>query len=52
MQSVGALGIIGGSQLLDLEGFRELNEVKGSFTVGFCPRIKTLKGLGPDESST
>ncbi|KAF5829945.1 hypothetical protein DUNSADRAFT_15282 [Dunaliella salina] len=48
LKSVGALGIVGGSQLKNLEGMLYLTEIKGSLTVAFCPRIKSLKGLGPE----
>lgn len=48
LKSVGSLGIVGGSQLKSLEGMLHITEVKGSLTVSFCPRIKSLKGLGPE----
>eukprot|EP00983_Pelagomonas_calceolata_P098562 1158365-Pelagomonas_calceolata.AAC.16 len=51
LQSVGSLGIVGGSQLKSLEGMLHITEVKGSLTVSFCPRIKSLKGLGPEVAS-
>jgi len=48
MQAVGALGVVGGSQLTNLQGFKLLTQINGSLTVAFNPRLKNLYGLGPE----
>ena len=50
-QAVGALGIVGATQLADLQGLNSLEDINGSLTIGFCPRIKNLKGLAPEGTS-